>query len=138
MARLLVTQSPLPIPWVIRHDSHGHQTMPGKARVVLTVRAIDADTFAPVDGAVDSVIIPTPLVEDPNNLHFRTNEPQDLVLLQMTSREVPPGHPPLFDFPSVKISADGYEDAFIMLDDRTHQFFSRSREEITEAEVAIG
>ena len=118
MAQLLVTNDPLPIPWVIHHDPHGHQTTAGKARVVLTVRAIDGDTFAPVAGMVDSVIIETPLVDDPNDLHFKTNEPQNLVLVQMTSREVPHGHPPIFDFPSVKISADGYEDAFLMLDDR--------------------
>ena len=121
MAQLLVTNDPLPIPWVIHRDSHGHQATAGEARVVLTVRAIDADTFAPVTGKVDSVVPPTPLVDDPNDLHFKTNEPQNLVLFQTTSHEVPHGHPPVFDFPSVKISADGYEDAFLMLDDRTRR-----------------
>jgi hypothetical protein len=118
---LLVTYDPLPIPWVIQHNPQGHQTAAGKARIVLTVRAIDGDTFAPVTGRVDSVIPPTPLVDDPNNLHFNTNEPQNLVLQQTTSHEVPHGNPPIFDFPSVKISADGYEDAFLMLDDRRHR-----------------
>jgi hypothetical protein len=136
MAQLLVTYDPLPIPWVIRHDSHGHQTTPGRASVVLTVRAIDADTFAPVAGNVDSVIIPTDLVTDPNDLHFPTNEPQHLVLIQMTSREVPPGHRPVFDFPSVKISANGYADAFLMLDDSTKRMANQLEVEMKGREAA--
>jgi hypothetical protein len=117
MAKLLVTFKPLPIPWVIHRDVHGHQARPGEANVVLTVRAIDSETFDPVTGTVDSVTDPTAFVEDPNNLHFKTNEPRNLELIQWTAHDGPT-HSVVFDFLGVKISADGYEDAFLSLDDR--------------------
>jgi hypothetical protein len=119
MKKLLVTFAPCPIPWVI-HKAHGVQTTPGEVKVALTVRAIDSDTLDPVTGTVDTTIDPTSGLEDPNHLHFKTNEPRRLHLFQLTSDEGPRSSV-IFVFPRVQISADGYEDAFLDLDDRKQE-----------------
>jgi hypothetical protein len=118
MPELQVTYEPRPIPWMIHRDHLGKQTRPGSAEVTLTVSAVDANSGAAVSGSVVSNPSSDPLglTDDPNALNLQTNTPQQVRLLQVTSDEVPPGQPPLYLAPSVQISADGYEPAFLTLD----------------------
>jgi hypothetical protein len=117
MPELKVAYEPNPIPWVIHQNHQGKQTEPGRAEVTLTVFAVDADSGEPVAGDVTSnTVDPLGLIDDPNVLSFQTNTPQVVTLLQVTSREVPPHHPPLFISPGVQVTADGYERAFLLLD----------------------
>jgi hypothetical protein len=118
MAQLKVAYEPIPIPWVIPRDSNGRQRGPGRAHITLTVSAIDENTSAPVAGIVTSFTGPDPdnLIDDPNDLNFTTNRPQMITLLQVTSHEVPPGHPPLYLSPGVQVAACGYDNALLELD----------------------
>lgn len=116
--RMLVTYQPNPIPWRIQLE-HGQQTRPGIAHITLTVRAINADTFDPVSGTVTSVDVPPEvahLVDNPNHLNFPTNQAQALTLSQMTSREVSEQPSTSLPAPSVRISATGFQDAFLLLE----------------------
>jgi len=118
MAQLQVAYDPNPIPWVIPRAPGGKQRGPGTARITLTVSATDANSGASVAGIVASNPLPDPagLIDDPNDLNFTTNRPQAITLLQVTSHEVPAGHPPLYLSPGVQVTACGYDDAFLSLD----------------------
>jgi hypothetical protein len=115
--RLQVDYDPRPIPWKIPRDVHGKQSGPGTADITLTVTALDSDTGAPVPGIAASFQLPDPggLIDDPNHLNFTTNEPHAVALMQVTSHEVPVGHPPLYFTPSVKVTAGDYDDKFLDL-----------------------
>jgi hypothetical protein len=118
MPELQVAYEPHPIPWIIHRDHLGKQTGPGRAEVTLTVSAVDANSGEPVAGSVvnNPSSDPLGLTNDPNDVNLPTNTPQQVRLQQVTSHEVPPGQPPLYLSPSVQITAEGYEDAFLTLD----------------------
>jgi hypothetical protein len=115
MPQLQVTYDPQPIPWIVPHNFDGKQTGPGHAKVTLTVIAVDANSGAAVAAMVNSIPNPQPdLIEDPNDLSLLSNTPQLTALVQMTSFEIPPD--PIYLPPGVKVTADGYDDAFLVLE----------------------
>ncbi len=110
--QLLARYDPNPIPWgKPPHPQH----RPMEVHVLLTVRAVDYSTLAPVDATVTSYNPYPDRVDDPNNLDFHTNIAQTLVLSQVTSHEGPHGST-LYLSPGVQVNAPGYDVVFLSLD----------------------